>query len=136
MILNKVFPWVVSNLRNFALAARTKDNSTFWHLRYRHLHMKKGLKPPRDKGMAFGLLKLIDKFMRRMHLWQQTRKAYSIRKAKRVSNCLELIHVIYVDKYKLNPLVGVFIFIQTFEKFQNFKVTWRTKVVATSKFFT
>ena len=57
MTSNKLFPLDVSNMENFALAARANDDSKLWHLRYGHLNMK-GLKLLSDKGMVVGLLKI------------------------------------------------------------------------------
>ena len=57
MTKNKMFPFEVSNVENFALVVSAKNDSKSWHLRYGHLNFK-GLQLLGQKGMVLGLPKI------------------------------------------------------------------------------
>jgi len=140
MTSNKMFPLDVSNMENFALTSSMKDDSTLWHLKYRHLHMN-GLKILRDKGMVFGLPRIDSTNLCEGCIYgKQTRKSFPVGKAKRASHYLELIHADLCGPMQTKSLGGSIYFLlfvddysrmswvyflqhksETFQKFQIFK---------------
>ncbi|KAL4353579.1 hypothetical protein GQ457_06G019510 [Hibiscus cannabinus] len=137
---NNMFPLDVSNMKNFILAASTKDDSELWHLRYGHLNIK-GLKLLSDKGMVLGLPKIGSLDLCEGCIYgKQTRKPFPVNKAWRATKCLELIHADLCGPMQTESLGGSHYFLlftddysrmswvyflenksETFEKFQKFK---------------
>ncbi|KAL4273006.1 hypothetical protein GQ457_13G030250 [Hibiscus cannabinus] len=137
---NNMFPLDVSNMKNFILAASTKDDSELWHLRYGHLNIK-GLKLLSDKGMVLGLPKIGSLDLCEGCIYgKQTRKPFPVNKAWRATKCLELIHADLCGPMQTESLGGSRYFLlfnddysrmswvyflenksETFEKFQKFK---------------
>ena len=103
----KMFPLDVSNGEDFALIASIKDDSTLWHLRYGHPHMK-GLKILRDKGMVFRLPRIDSTNLCEGCIYgKETRKSFRVGKTKSTSHYLELIHA---GQCKRRLWVGVYTF--------------------------
>ncbi|KAE8734772.1 hypothetical protein F3Y22_tig00000715pilonHSYRG00163 [Hibiscus syriacus] len=108
MTPNKLFPLVISDVQNHALAVKETNESRLWHLSYRHLNVK-GLKLLCQKKMVDGLPKIesLDTCEECIY-GKQCKKPFPVGKSRRALRCLELVHA---DVFKS----------ETFEKFKRFK---------------
>lgn len=141
MTKNQMFPLDLSTVGHFVLTARAEEDSTLWHLRYGHLHLK-GLTLLRNKGMVTGLPEIRDiKFCQGCAYGKQTRRSFPVGQAWRASECLELIHADLCGPMQTTSLGGSkFFFLltddysrmswvyfleskgQAFDRFKQFKV--------------
>ena len=95
MTKNRMFPFDVSYLNEFSLAANVSanDDSHLWHLRYGHLHFN-GLKLLSQRKMAFGLPSIMyaDDVFEGCIYGKQHWLPFPVDKAWRVKQPLEIVH--------------------------------------------
>lgn len=92
MTKNRMFPFDIKAIHEYAMVAGEKDESKLWHLRYGHLNIN-GLQLLERKGMVYGLPKISELSLCEGCVYgKQNRKCFPIGKAWRASECLELIH--------------------------------------------
>ncbi|KAL4317940.1 hypothetical protein GQ457_18G004620 [Hibiscus cannabinus] len=137
---NKLFPLVISEVENHALAVKETSESRLWHLRYGHLNIK-GLKLLCQKEMVFGLPRIESLDTCEGCIYgKQCKKSFPVGKARRATRYLELVHTDVVGPMKTQSFGGSRYFLlftddcsrmswvyflqfksETFENFKKFK---------------
>ncbi|KAL4272302.1 hypothetical protein GQ457_13G009650 [Hibiscus cannabinus] len=140
MTPNKLFPLVISEVENHALAVKETSESRLWHLMYGHLNIK-GLKLLCQKEMVFGLPRIESLDTCEGCIYgKQCKKSFPVGKARRATRCLELVHADVVGPMKTQSFGGSRYFLlftdecsrmswvyflqfksETFENFKKFK---------------
>ncbi|KAL1211506.1 Retrovirus-related Pol polyprotein from transposon TNT 1-94 [Cardamine amara subsp. amara] len=89
---NNLYPLEMSSVEASALVSKVSEDSKLWHLRYGHLH-ENGLKVLNQKDMVVGLPKIDGLELCEGCIYgKQTRRSFPVGKARRATQCLEIVH--------------------------------------------